>query len=156
MGPRSTTWLLMTTTCGVFLLLLACGHEGRSAPRPSRPQSPGPWFPVYSDSLRGRDESTIIHQHARARRPSLIERKEPVFPPGHEPFGGRPGALVVETVIAPDGRIARSRILKGSRDVTTGKAIAEAFRGWRFSPATVDGKPVPVYYVLTISCGRRA
>ena len=32
-----------------------------------------------------------------------------------------------------------------------GLAAAEAVCGWRFRPATLDGEPVKVYYVLTVN-----
>jgi outer membrane biosynthesis protein TonB len=31
-----------------------------------------------------------------------------------------------------------------------GGAAADAVRNWRFKPATLNGRPVTVYYVLTV------
>jgi len=96
------------------------------------------------------DEGTIIHQHALISRPRLIARKKVEYPPDHRPWNGQPGGLVVESVIAPDGRIARIKVLRGPQDNALNQALADALREWRFVPAKLYGKPAAVYYVLTI------
>lgn len=60
------------------------------------------------------------------------------------------GVVVVQTVIAKDGSIARTRILKGVHPSLDAAAV-EAIRTWRFEPALLDGEPVAVYYNLTIN-----
>jgi TonB family protein len=96
------------------------------------------------------DEAHIIRQHAEMAPPRLISRKEIEYPPDYRPWGGKPGVLIVEMVIAPDGRIARFKVLRGPQDERLNPALAAAMKEWRFVPAKVYGEPVAVYYVLTI------
>jgi len=52
-------------------------------------------------------------------------------------------------VIDEEGCVRNTRILKAlplGLDVTTLAAV----RSWTFRPATLEGRPVPVYYVLTV------
>ncbi len=60
------------------------------------------------------------------------------------------GTVIVRTIIAEDGSIEDVEVLKGQPDGLSEAAVA-AVRQWRFEPATLDGKPVSVYYNLTIN-----
>ena len=69
---------------------------------------------------------------------------------------GVQGSIHVEAIIDERGYVAGARILKGlspEMDVETIRAMCR----WRFKPATLGGKPVPVYYNLmtNYSIGRR-
>lgn len=139
------------------LLLLGqdCGHErGRTlqttVPPPRIDLATLPEIPVYPESLQGVDESRIYHQLCGGAPPRLIARKDVEYPPDHRPWGGRPGVLIVEAVIPPDGRIARVKVLKGSQDEILNQALVTALKEWRFVPAKLHGEAVPVYYTLTI------
>ena len=57
--------------------------------------------------------------------------------------------LIVEAIIDTEGRVTDLRVLKGLHPSFDDTAIA-AIRQWRFKPATLQGKPVPVIYNLTI------
>lgn len=67
----------------------------------------------------------------------------------HRPrHGNGYGKVVVQAVIATDGRVVCPRVLEGASPGFTDAAL-EAVVGWRFEPATRDGEPVPVRYTLT-------
>ena len=60
------------------------------------------------------------------------------------------GTVILEAIINEDGDIARVRSIKGLPMELTDNAIA-AVKTWKYEPATLDGKPVSVYYQLTIN-----
>lgn len=58
------------------------------------------------------------------------------------------GLVIVEALIDEQGNVTETRVLKGL-PMGLEEAAVEAIRSWKFKPATLDGRPVPVYYVLT-------
>jgi len=59
------------------------------------------------------------------------------------------GVVILEAVIDEQGNVTDVRVLKGLPDGLD-QAAVEAVRTWKFSPAKMDGKPVPVWYTLTV------
>jgi len=60
------------------------------------------------------------------------------------------GVVIVQAIIDKTGDVNNVKILKGlpmGLDV----AAADAVKRWRFKPATLNGKPVAVYYNLTVN-----
>lgn len=60
------------------------------------------------------------------------------------------GVSVIETVIDASGRVTQPKIKATSGDKDLDQAAIDAVSQWTFKPATLDGKPVEVYYTLTI------
>jgi TonB family protein len=60
------------------------------------------------------------------------------------------GIVVVEAIIDEHGDITNARVLKGL-PMGLDQAAVDAIKEWTFKPATLGGKPVPVYYVLTVN-----
>jgi TonB family protein len=149
-----------TFSFGALAILLLvgkdCGHEqhrpvpGPAGPPPQIDPATLPVIPVHPESLQGVDESRIYHQLGPGAPPRLIARKDIEYPPDHRPWGGRPGVLIVEVVIPPDGRIARVKVLKGPQDEILNQALVTALKEWRFVPAKLHGEAVSVYSALAI------
>lgn len=59
------------------------------------------------------------------------------------------GTVILQSVIDTDGRVVDVKLLKGLSMGLSEKAI-EAVQEWRFEPALLRGKPVSVYYTLTV------
>ncbi len=59
------------------------------------------------------------------------------------------GRVVIEAIIDESGRVTGSKILAGL-PLGIDQAALEALESWRFEPATLRGKPVAVFYNLTI------
>ena len=57
-------------------------------------------------------------------------------------------SLLVQIVIGVDGVPLMPEILNSAGRPTLVYTTLDALRKWRFEPATVDGDPVPAYYVL--------
>jgi TonB family protein len=60
------------------------------------------------------------------------------------------GTVILEIVIDREGCVREARVLKGLPFGLNESALA-AVKGWAFEPATLDGKPVRVYYVATVN-----
>lgn len=59
------------------------------------------------------------------------------------------GMVIVQAVIREDGSVGGTKILKGLPMGLDQQAVA-AIKQWVFEPATREGKPVAVYYNLTV------
>lgn len=60
------------------------------------------------------------------------------------------GIVIVQATIDEKGNVTVAKILKGLPMGLDQQAL-KAVRTWKFEPATLDGKPVSVYYNLTIN-----
>lgn len=61
----------------------------------------------------------------------------------------REGVVTLEAVIDASGRVTRVEVIK-RLGLGLDEAAVDAVTSWRFEPATYNGKPVPVIYILTI------
>jgi TonB family protein len=59
------------------------------------------------------------------------------------------GVVLLETVIDVDGSVVNVKVLKGLPQGLT-ESAEETVKTWRFEPATRNGEPVAVYFVLTV------
>jgi len=81
--------------------------------------------------------------------PKVITRVEPVYP--EEAKQNRIfGIVILELMIKEDGTVGDARVLK-PLPYGLDQAALDAVRQWRFEPATIDGKPVPVTFNITIN-----
>ncbi len=60
------------------------------------------------------------------------------------------GVVIVEAIIDKDGNVTNVKVLKGL-PMGLDQAAIDAIKGWKFRPATLNGKPVSVYYNLTVN-----
>jgi TonB family protein len=113
---------------------------------------------------------TEIHDYARTE-PDLPEATPDPAPAGQEvtpprvkkhvrpnyTFGGRvfktQGELEVEVVIDKQGRVSHPKVIRKLSNPALSYAALEALRRWEFEPATLDGRPVQVFYDLTVNYG---
>ncbi len=79
-----------------------------------------------------------------ATRPEIIHQRRPYS------WSGREGTVIVEAVIDQDGCTRQVKIQRGVSKEADAAAL-EAVRHWVFRPATLDGKPISVYYVMTVN-----
>ena len=57
---------------------------------------------------------------------------------------------IVEAIIDTGGNVTNVRVLKGL-PMGLDRAAVEAVQRWKFKPAMLEGRPVKVYYVLTVN-----
>ena len=80
--------------------------------------------------------------------PEVIEKVNPKYP-DEARKAKIMGNVIVETVINENGTVDDIEVVE-SPDELLSKAAVEAIRLWTFEPALCDGRPVGVYYHLTI------
>jgi bla regulator protein BlaR1 len=84
------------------------------------------------------------------QRPEAIHTVSPVYPA--EARKNRiEGTTIVKAVIDEQGEIQDPAVYKSSGHPDLDQAALDAVSQWRFKPATLDGKPVAVYYNLTMN-----
>jgi protein TonB len=80
--------------------------------------------------------------------PTKIKHVPPVYPPIARSAGIR-GTVILEAVIAEDGRVRDVRVL---RSITLlDPAAVDAVRQWQFTPTRLNGIPVPVVMTVTVT-----
>jgi TonB family protein len=60
------------------------------------------------------------------------------------------GVVILETIIDTLGAVTKVKVLKGLPAGLT-EAAVKAVSDWRFNPAMLNGEPVAVYYLVTVS-----
>lgn len=60
------------------------------------------------------------------------------------------GVVIMDTLIDEQGHVKDVKVLQGL-PMGLAEAAVKAVEGWKFKPATLDGRPVPVYYTLTVN-----
>jgi TonB family protein len=61
------------------------------------------------------------------------------------------GTVIIRAIIDEQGNVASTEVLKGL-PLGLDRAAEESVRQWKFTPAMQNGKPVKVYYVVTVEC----
>ncbi len=84
-------------------------------------------------------------------RPQLIRRVDPVYPQKARE-AGLEGAVRLRVAISRDGSIEDVTALSGHPLLV--EAAAGAVRQWRYRPTVLNGRPVPVLTVLTVTFHR--
>ena len=60
------------------------------------------------------------------------------------------GVVIVQAIIDKQGNVTNVKVLKGLSMGLDDEAV-KAIKKWKFKPATLNGKPVDVYYNLTVN-----
>ena len=60
------------------------------------------------------------------------------------------GVVIVQAIIDKTGNVTNVKVLKGLPMGLSEEAV-KAIKSWKFKPATLNGKPVDVYYNLTVN-----
>lgn len=105
----------------------------------------------FPEELPGIEQALRVVGHPH--RPELIGKPVHQYPQAARKARIQ-GTVIVEVVIDTEGCVRRPRILKGLPMGLDGAALS-AVRSWTFQPATIEGRPVAVYYVLTVSFSAR-
>jgi TonB family protein len=81
-------------------------------------------------------------------RPVIVERVEPQYTETARRVRLE-GTVIVQAVIDEQGRVTDVKVLK-NLPMGLDQAAVDAVSRWRFQPATLHGRPVKVYYSLTV------
>jgi len=82
-------------------------------------------------------------------QPVVVRRTAPRYPTGARRAGVE-GVVVIRAIIRKDGSVDNVEVL---RDLPNGlgDAAADSVRNWRFRPAEYQGRPIDVYYTVTVN-----
>jgi TonB family protein len=93
----------------------------------------------------GPAEPQPLKVEGNVTRPVLLHKVDPGG------YASRPrGEAVIEAVIDEDGCVRQPKVAKG-QGTDLAAAVMNAVRRWVFEPATQDGRPVRVFYVVTFN-----
>jgi TonB family protein len=102
-----------------------------------------------SDSPSSPDDDEILRVGGEVTPPLLDSRVEPIYPEEARAALVQ-GIVILEAVIGRAGDIRSVRVLKGL-PMGLDQAAIDAVQQWSFKPATRAGRPVSVYFILTVN-----
>jgi protein TonB len=88
-----------------------------------------------------------VRLHSGIQAPRKIVDVAPVYPAIAQ-ISRKEGVVILETVIDEAGRVTSARVLRSVQLLDD--AALEAVRQWRFTPALLNGIPVPVVMTVTV------
>lgn len=74
----------------------------------------------------------------------IIERVEPVYPPGCETSAAATETVDLAFTITPTGAVVSERVAASS-NACFDRAALNAIKRWRFAPRTIEGQPRPAF-----------
>jgi TonB family protein len=118
----------------------------------------GAWFTSRDSDIAGPPPSSMASATATEDAPPATDRRDPVCK--YKPYPKYPLGAVIGKVSAPvivhvlidsDGNVRHPAVVSQSVAPTLLYAATEAVKRWQFEPATMDGKPSPVEFDLTVN-----
>ncbi|HEX3557135.1 MAG TPA: energy transducer TonB [Thermoanaerobaculia bacterium] len=94
-------------------------------------------------------DTTPIHLSFGMTKPEIVHQVQPRYSEIARRAGVQ-GTVIVEAVIDEQGRVTNERLIRGL-PMGLDRAALEAIQEWRFKPALLDGRPVKVYFTLTVN-----
>ncbi len=126
--PRITT--LVTTFAGLLALTAILGVLA---------------FPMTGTAWAG---AKPVKVEGAIQPPKALQTVSPVYP-AEEKESKVEGQVVTEVVINEQGQVESVKVETSSGNANLDQAAVDAIRQWTFEPATLNGKPVAVFYRLT-------
>jgi TonB family protein len=81
--------------------------------------------------------------------PTVLKMVEPAYTP--EAKAARIAGIVILQVMIDETGVVRDTLVLKNLPFGLGEKAAEAVRQWTFAPGTMDGKPVPVIFNITVN-----
>ncbi len=103
------------------------------APPVAEPEAPDGPIQVGGDVTKPEKVTTPDPQYTEIARKARIQ-----------------GVVIVQAIIDKQGNVVNVKVLKGLPMGLTEEAVS-AIKLWKFKPATLNGKPVDVYFNLTVN-----
>ena len=106
----------------------------------------GAWLREHSDEKLDAPDAAP----GEIRQPVCLNRRDPKYPLGAV-IGSVAEPIIVRVVIDKDGTVRHPRLVNTTAAPTLVYAATEAVKKWQFQPASVDGKPYPMDFELTVN-----
>ena len=81
--------------------------------------------------------------------PVNVYRRDPVYPELARKAHLQ-GVVIVEATIDRQGNVIEATVLRDA-GLRCGAAVVEALRGWKYRPATLNGRPVSIIVTVTVT-----
>ncbi len=94
-------------------------------------------------------ETAPIHLSFGMTKPEIIHQVQPRYSEQARRAGVQ-GTAIVEAVIDEQGNVTNVRLIRGL-PMALDQAAMQAVQQWKFKPARLNGRPVKVYYTLTVN-----
>jgi protein TonB len=94
-------------------------------------------------------QNEVVRYNGTMTRPVQLSGRQPRYTELARRAGIQ-GAVILEAIIDKKGRVSNVRILKGLPMGLDAEAVA-AVQDWTFEPAKMEGRPLSVYYTLTVN-----
>jgi len=89
-----------------------------------------------------------VRLHAGIRAPQRISGSQPAYPPVARASHIQ-GLVVIEATIDATGHVTSTKVLRSV--ALLDQAALDAVREWRFTPALLNGVPIPVIITVTVN-----
>lgn len=83
------------------------------------------------------------------KAPKVVNKVQPEYPESAREAKAE-GDVVLKIVIDEQGRVRNPTVAKSSGNADLDRSALETIAQWTFQPATLEGKPVAVYFTITI------
>ena len=90
-----------------------------------------------------------LRVEGKVQPPKVLSKTPPEYPENARENRVE-GTTAVEITIDKQGKVQDPIVKQSSGNEELDKAAVQAVSAWAFEPATLDGKPVAVYYTITI------
>jgi protein TonB len=90
------------------------------------------------------------HLGGEVKTTRLISSAPPAYPPLARSQGVE-GDVTLDALIDETGRVTRIKTISGP--ILLQDAAPAAVRQWKYEPATLDGKAVPIHLTVTVKSG---
>ena len=153
---RGVRWTAGGYLLGVVMVVLAvvlsCSRPTAEGRLPAESWAPGP-KPAASAAP---SDALLVYQRRHPEAPMSGTTSTPPIVvskpmPDFSGFGkARVGSYLLAAVIDAEGMAVDPVVLRGGDSRVT-SLLLQAIRRWRFKPATEDGRPVAVIYLLNVN-----
>lgn len=116
-------------------------------------EPPTPATPSTVDPTPDEAPESMARVGTKIQPPKRIRNRNPVYPPS-EQNARREGLVILDSVISTSGCLRGARVVRSvSPDLDLAAMVAVL--GWKYTPALLNGKPVPVIMTVSVNFSLR-
>jgi len=104
-----------------------------------------------ASAARAKAQKEAVHVGGQVKAPNKIKDVKPVYP-AIAKSANVVGTVTIEATVGPDGKVIDTKVVRSIPMLD--QAALDAVRQWEYTPALLNGKPVPVVINVTINFTR--